>query len=99
MRQPLMRCFTLLAILALCAGVAVADCGKKDTHEGTLTSADADSNTIVVTVGEEQVQLTLTANTKVMDAKGKAAEVGNLVGKKVKVVSEHAKIDSIEQIA
>ena len=98
MRQ-LTRALSLIAILALCAGVAVADCGKKDTHEGTLTSVDAESHTVVVTVGEKTVELTMTGNTKVMDAKGNTAEVGKLVGQKVKVVSEHAKIDSIEQLS
>ena len=89
-----------VVVLALAAGGAFAGCGVKDTNEGTLKSVDADHQTIVVEVGEgKEMKITLTENTKVMDAEGNKAKVSGLVGKKVKVVSEHAKADSIQQIA
>jgi len=90
----------IVVLLALGAGAAFAGCGVKDTHEGTLKSADADQQTVVV-VGQDgkEVNLTLTAETRVTDAAGKEAQLSDLVGKKVKVVSEHAKIDSIQQTA
>ncbi len=95
-----MRLLTLTVMLALCAGVVVAGCGHKDTHKGTLTSVDADNNQVVVADEDgKEVKLTLTANTQVMDAEGNEAKVSELVGKKVKVVSEHAKVDSIKQMA
>jgi hypothetical protein len=93
-----MQALLLIAVLALGAGAVLADCGVKDTHEGTLKSVDADKNIIVVVAQDgKEVRLTLTAQTRVTDAEGKKAEASGLVGKKVKVVSEHAKIDSIEQ--
>lgn len=96
----LMKSLVLVAVLALGAGAVYADCGVKDTHQGTLKSVDADKNMVVV-VGEDgtEVELTLTANTQVMDSEGKTAKVSKLVGEQVEVISEHAKIDSIKQIA
>ena len=98
--RVLMKTFSLIVVLALSAGAASADCGVKDTNEGTLQSVNADKNEVVV-VGEDgkEVKLTLTANTEVMDAEGNKAEVSKLVGKKIKVVSEHAAIDTSQQIA
>jgi hypothetical protein len=99
--RPMTKLLCLIVVLAVGAGAAVAGCGHKDTHQGTLKSVDADSNTVVVMVGEEgkEVELTLTAETKVTDAEGNQADASKLVGKQVKVVSEHAKIDSITQVA
>ena len=98
--RVLIKSLMLIVVLALAAGAVYADCGVKDTHQGTLKSVDAENNTVVV-VGEDgaEVQLTLTADTQVMDSEGKMAEVSKLVGKQVEVVSEHAKIDSIKQMA
>ena len=100
MRSATKSLCMIAVLLALGAGAAFADCGIKDTHEGTLKSADVAKNTVVV-VGQDgkEVSLTLTAKTLVSDAAGKTAKVADLVGKKVKVVSEHAKIDSIQQTA
>jgi hypothetical protein len=42
---------------------------------------------------------TLTADTTVKDEEGNDTKPSNLVGTKVKVVSEHAKADSVEQMA
>lgn len=99
MRNMSMKSLCLLVVLAFCAGVASAGCGVKDTHQGTLQSVDADSNTVVLVVDGEEVNLTVTETTEVTDAEGNKAEVASLVGKEVKVVSEHAEIDSIEQLA
>ena len=98
MRVTMRSLFLIVVLLALGAGAAVAGCGVKDTHEGTLKSADAEKNTVVV-VGQDgkEVNLTLTASTEITNAEGKAAKVSDLVGKTVKVVSEHAKVDSIQQ--
>ncbi len=96
----MMKSLSLIVVVALGAGAAAAGCGIKDTHEGTLKSVDPDSNVVVV-VGEdgEEVKLTLTTKTQVTDAEGNEAKVSELVGKEVKVVSEHAEVDSIKQIA
>ena len=88
---------SLLVVLVLCAGVAVAGCGHKETVEGTLQSVDEEANTVVVGDDGKKVELGITAETKVTDAEGKEAELSKLVGKGVKVVSEHAKVDSITQ--
>ncbi len=92
----------MIVVFAVVAGAAYAGCGVKDTHEGTLKSFDEEKNVIVVAVaGEdgEQVTITLTADTTVKDGEGNDTKPSNLVGTKVKVVSEHAKADSVEQMA
>ena len=100
MRTTMMKSVALIVVLALSAGAAAANCGKKDTVQGTLKSVDAESNAVVI-VGEggKEVKLTLTTKTQVTDSAGKEAKVAALVGKQVKVVSEHAQVDSIQQVA
>lgn len=95
-----MKSLSLIVVFALGVAAASAGCGIKDTHEGTLKSVDADKKEVVV-VGEDgkEVKLKFTTKTEVMDAEGNKAEVSKLVGKEVEVVSEHAEIDSIKQIA
>ncbi len=94
------KLLTLLVLLALSAGAAVAGCGHKDSVEGTLASVDTEKNVVVVEAEDgKKVELTLTEATKVTDAKGEQAKLADLVGQKVKVVSEHSKIDSIATIA
>ena len=91
---------SVIVVFALCAGAAYAGCGAKETVEGTLKSVDANKNAIVVAGADgEEVRLTLTENSTVKDAEGNDAKATDLVGKKVKVVSEHAKVDSVEQLA
>lgn len=103
-KERLMRMMkVMLAVIVVCAlgaGAAYANCGVKDTHEGTVTSVDAEKNVIVV-AGEDgkEVRLTLTAESKVTDAEGNETKAADLVGKKVTVVSEHAKVDSVQQLA
>jgi hypothetical protein len=100
MRLSLRALVCLVVALALATGAAYGACGKKDTTEGTLTSVDAATKTVVVKAADgKEVKLTMTATTAVKDAGGKSAEASALVGKSVKVVSEHAKIDSITQVA
>ncbi len=98
--RVMIKMLSLLVVLVLSVGAASAGCGVKDTVEGTLKSVDAEKNTVVV-AGEDgkEVRLTLTAKTEVKDAEGNETEVSKLVGKRVKVVSEHAEIDSIELMA
>ena len=100
--RMMMKSLSLIVVLALSVGAASAGCGVKDTHEGTLKSFDEEKNVIVVAVaGEdgEEVEITLTAKTQVTDGEGKETKASNLLGKKVKVVSEHAKADSVQQVA
>ena len=98
--RTMVRLLSLFVVIALSAGIAFAGCGHKETVEGKLQSVAEDGKTVVV-VGEDgtEVKLTLTAETQVTDAEGKEADVSALVGTKVKVVSEHAKVDSIAQMA
>ncbi|HEV7868865.1 MAG TPA: hypothetical protein VGO90_14355 [Chthoniobacteraceae bacterium] len=81
---------TLLAVAALSASTASAACGKKVTDEGNLKSFDAEKKTLVVEKADgKSATLTLTPDSKGGDT------AATLVGKKVKVVSEHGKIDSV----
>ncbi len=99
MRMMMKVMLSVIVVFALGAGAAFAGCGVKDTDEGTLKSFDADKNVIVV-AGEdgEEVELTLTAKTRVTDGEGNEAKPSKLVGKKVKVVSEHAMADSVQEV-
>ncbi len=85
----------IIASIAI-AGVSYAGCGKKVTNEGTLSEYDKDTKSIVVTDADGKKEtLTLTADTEIKDAEGKAAEIDDVVEKDVKVVSEHKKVDSV----
>lgn len=80
----------LTAIVTLSLGSAYAGCGKKVTNEGTLKSYDATTKTLTVEGKDgKAATITLTPSTEGAD---KAA---TMVGKSVKVVSEHGKADSI----
>jgi hypothetical protein len=85
----------ILAAVAVSASAAYAKCGKKVNAEGELTSYDADTKALVVMVGEKEVTLTATPTTKFKGTDGKDIAAAELVGKKVKVVSEHKKVDSV----
>lgn len=82
---------SILSALAL-AAAAQAGCGKTVTNEGTLKSFDAEKKVVVVAdkAGKE-TKITLTAKTKGADG------VKELVGKSVKVESEHGKASSISK--
>lgn len=80
----------LTAIVTLSLGSAFAACGKKVTNEGTLKSFDDKTKTLVVESKDgKAATITLTPTTTGADA------VAALVGKSVKVVSEHGKADSV----
>ena len=87
--------FAIIAAVAVSFSAAYAGCGKKVNDEGELTSYDADTKAIVVKVGKKEVKLTATPKTEFKSKDGKKAKAADLVGKKVKVVSEHKKVDSI----
>jgi hypothetical protein len=86
---------TAIAVFAL-AGVVEAGCGKKQNDSGTLSSFDKGTKTLVVSVDGKEVTLTATKKTVAKDANGKKTDLDSLVGKKVKVTSEHKKVDSVE---
>ncbi len=88
---------TIMTVLGLAAGVAFAGCGKKTTDAGSLKKYDADSKSIVVKTEDGQAKVTLTASTAIKDKDGKDAKIEDLVGKSVKVVSEHKKADSVTE--
>jgi hypothetical protein len=84
------KALTLLAVSALALGSAYAGCGKVVTNEGKLKSFDAATKKIVVE-GKDGKAATLTLTPT---SKG-AEEAEKLVGKDVKVDSEHGKITTI----
>jgi hypothetical protein len=87
---------SMILAVAVTAGAAYAGCGKKVTNEGTFKTLDADKKVIVVaSEGGEETKLTLTMNTKAVGADGKDADLADLVGEEVTVISEHSKVDSV----
>ena len=83
------KLLTLLAMASLAVG-AQAACGKKVTDEGTLKSYNAEKKEVVVTKADgNEATITLTPATVGAD------KVAALVGKAVKVVSDHGKADSV----
>lgn len=87
--------FSVIVALVLAFGVSVGDayagCGQKVTNNGTLKSVDAEKKMIVVLSNGEETKLTLTPKTEAVGA----AKVADMVGKSVKVISEHKKVDSV----
>lgn len=91
------KLITLLAAVAFFAGSAYAGCGKKVTDEGTLKSYDSETKQIVVDLGDgKEATLTVKPDTEYKDAEGEKAKAEDLVDQKVKVISEHKKVDSVE---
>jgi len=80
----------ILTALCLMAGISHAGCGKKVTDTGVLKAYDAETKQITI-VGAKS-KLTITPKTK------GARNLKALVGKKVKVISEHKKVDSVEAV-
>ena len=99
MRYSIAFAVVLLAIVALSAGSAYADCGKKDATVGELESYDASTKALTLSVTQtsqnsqkdKSVKLTLTPDSKTMG--GRAIE--ELVGQQLSVVSEHGKVDFV----
>ena len=84
------KALALLAISTLALGSAYAGCGKVVTNEGKLKSFDAATKKVVVEGKDgKAATLTLTPTSKGAD------EAEKLVGKDVKVDSEHGKITTI----
>lgn len=84
------KALALLAISTLALGSAYAGCGKVVTNEGKLKSFDAATKKVVVEGKDgKAATLTLTPTSKGAD------EAEKLVGKDVKVDSEHGKITNI----
>jgi hypothetical protein len=87
------KLLALLAMASLTLG-AQAGCGKKVTDEGTLKSYDAEKKSAVIEKADgKTATVTLTPTTTGAD------KVAGLVGKSVKVVSEHGKADSVAEAA
>ncbi|MCW0221026.1 MAG: hypothetical protein OJI67_22045 [Prosthecobacter sp.] len=86
------KALATLALVSLTLGSAYAGCGKVVTNEGKLKSFDATTKAVVV-VGKDgkEAKLTLTPSSKGAD------DAAKLVGKNVKVDSEHNKITSIAE--
>ena len=80
----------LLTIIGFGVGGAIAGCGVKTTNTGKLKSYDADSKAIVVMEDDEEVTIEITEDTTVSE------NLKDMVGKDVKVISEHGKADSVE---
>ena len=89
------KAFTLLGAAMFFVAAVVAGCGKKVNTAGKLEKADGETKQIVVKVEDKSETLTLKADTKITDKDGKEVKIADLVGKSVKVVSEHKKVDSI----
>ena len=84
------KLLALIALVSLSFVTADAACGKKVTNEGTLKSYDAEKKALTVEGKDgKSTTLTLTPSSTGADT------VATLVGKSVKVVSEHGKIDSV----
>lgn len=89
-----------LLVVAMCFMFTVtamyAGCGKKVNNAGVLKSFTAESKQVVVDEKGKSVKLKTTPDTKYFDKEGGSeVKVESLIGKSVKVVSEHSKIDSI----
>ena len=87
---------SLMLAIVVTAGAAYAGCGKKVTDNGTLKSLDSDKKVIVIAAKDgKEAKLSLTAGTKTVGSDGKEAKLADFVGKKVTVISEHSKVDSV----
>lgn len=79
----------IVALLSLALGSSYAGCGKTVTDTGKLKSFDQATKVAVVEVGGKEVKRELTPASK------GGEEIDKLVGKKVTVVSEHNKVQTI----
>lgn len=80
-----------LALIGLSVVSSQAGCGKTVTDTGKLKSFDADAKALVIEVDGKEVKRTLTPTSE------GAADIEKLVGKKVVVISEHNKIESVKK--
>lgn len=92
------KLIAIITAIGLAAGASYAGCGKKVTDEGKLTSYDAETKALVVELADgKSATITATPTTEAKGKDGKAADLASLVGKKVKVVSEHKKAESVSE--
>lgn len=92
------KLLSILTIVAFTAGASYAGCGKTETDAGTLQSINSDTKEVTIkTADGKTVNRTLTPSTKATAKDGKDAKADSLVGKSVKVVSEHGKVQSISE--
>lgn len=88
-KETMKKLITLFAVASMSLS-AYAGCGKKVTDEGTLKAYDAEKKEVTVTKADgKTATITLTPKTEGAD------KVAGLVGKEVKVISEHGKADSV----
>ncbi len=84
------KLLTIITIVAFSAGSVFAACGKKVTDEGKLKSFNAEKKEVTIeTADGKSVARVMTPDTKV------SGKIEELVGKSVKAVSEHNKLDSV----
>ena len=84
----------IIAAIAIGAGSVYAGCGKKVTNEGEA-AYDADTKSLTIEGAKKPIQIQ--ATTVVKNADGEEVDIASLDGKKVKVVSEHNKADSVTE--
>jgi hypothetical protein len=81
---------SILTLVAFSASAGLAACGKTVTDEGKVTSVNTEKKEISIeTADGKTVTRVLTPSSTGADAK--------LVGKKVKIVSEHNKVQSVAE--
>jgi len=81
-----------MVAIVFAAGSAYAGCGKKTTVTGTFKYND-DNKSLTVEGTEKPIKVQ--ATTKITTADGKKAAIADLDGKKIEVVHEHNKADSV----
>jgi hypothetical protein len=82
------KLLTLVTLVAFSAGAAIAGCGKTVTNEGKLSSINKETKEIAIQEKDgKTVTLKLTPGT--------TGATDEMVGKNVKVVSEHGKVQSV----
>ncbi|MDQ3622279.1 MAG: hypothetical protein M3463_07300 [Verrucomicrobiota bacterium] len=92
------KLLSILTIVAFTASAGYAACGKKVTDEGKLTSINSEKKEVTIeTADGKKVNRVLTPTSKTTAKDGTEAKADALVGKNVKVVSEHNKIESVSE--
>lgn len=82
------KLLAILTLVAFSAGAAVAGCGKTVTNEGKLSSINKETKEIAIQEKDgKTVTLKLTPSS--------TGATDELVGKNVKVVSEHGKVQTV----
>lgn len=82
-----------MVAIAFAAGSAYAGCGKKTTVTGTF-KYNEDNKTLKVEGVEKGIKIQ--ATTKITKADGTDGKIADLDGKKIEVIHEHNKADSVK---